>query len=209
MGSPRSPLILPPSALAVLDLAPCFEPASGCNAGHRCQRCPRPRPALPLARVGSDFFRGVAKSALHRVPARPQRLIPRDLQRQFSVDQIHHRLPGGFAAPPARFNTRQFMIHHRLKSGEWQDARPQESPGLNGIMCTIDSSPGHFMGAALVSAAPESAAVFDEHYFTSLMMVPYCKQLSRHLISHLDYPSGVSGKFLEEYRKTIAKFASD
>ncbi len=109
----------------------------------------------------------------------------------------------------ARFNTRQFMIHHQLKTGEWQDARPQEGPDMNGIFCTIESSPGPFMGAAAVSAAPESAAAFDEHYFTSLMMVPFCKRLSRHLISHLDYPYGVSTKFLEEYRKTIAKFSND
>ena len=102
----------------------------------------------------------------------------------------------------AKFDTRTFMIHHALKTGEWQEARPQEGPNRKGIQCSISSAPGRWAGAAMV---PQS---FEYHYFTSLLMAPYNEKLNRHLIAHLDYPNGTSPQLLTEYQKVLAGFSS-
>ena len=102
----------------------------------------------------------------------------------------------------AKFDTRQFMIHHALKTGEWQEARAQEGPNMGGIMCTIDSSPGHWIGAAMV---PQT---FNERYFESTLMAPYSKSLDRHLVVHLNYPSGTAPDFLRSFQLLIQEFAA-
>lgn len=99
-----------------------------------------------------------------------------------------------------RFNTRTWMIHHPLKTGEYQDARPQEGPKRKGILCRISCGQGHYNGAAKV---PQT---FDYRYFKSLLRAPYNKRLGTHLIAHLDYPDDVSPEFLQQYSKLIDSF---
>lgn len=100
-----------------------------------------------------------------------------------------------------KYNTRTFMIHHALKTGEWQDAHPQEGPNKGGILCTIESSAGKYAGAAMV---PQS---FDYRYFSSLLMAPENSKSNTYLIAHLDYPSGVSMDFVNRYRKLIESYS--
>lgn len=100
-----------------------------------------------------------------------------------------------------KFNTRTFMIHHALKTGEWQDAREQEGPNKGGILCTIQSSSGKYGGAAMV---PQT---FDYRYFSSLLMAPENSKGNTYLIAHLNYPSGVSVDFVNRYRKLINSYA--
>lgn len=101
----------------------------------------------------------------------------------------------------AKYNTRTFMIHHALKTGEWQDASAQEGPNKGGILCTIQSSEGKYGGAAMV---PQS---FDYRYFSSLLMAPENSKSNTYLIAHLNYPSGVSLDFLNRYRKLIESYS--
>jgi hypothetical protein len=102
-----------------------------------------------------------------------------------------------------KFNTRMFMIHHALKTGEWQEASQQEGPNKGGIVCRIQNGTGPYMGAAMV---PQT---FDYRYFNSLLMAPENKATNTHLIAHLDYPSGVSVDFVNRYRKLISSYAGD
>lgn len=100
-----------------------------------------------------------------------------------------------------RFNTRTFLIHHALKTGEWQDACPQEGPNRGGILCTITREGGPWNGAAMV---PQT---FEYRYFTSLLMAPYNKGQDKHLVAHLNYPDNVKRQLIERYSKLITSFA--
>jgi hypothetical protein len=103
----------------------------------------------------------------------------------------------------ARYKTRAFMIHHPLKTGEWQDARPQEGPDRGGFICSIESADGPWAGAAVV---PQT---FDHCYFSSILMAPYHKRLNKHLTAHLDFPVGTPGKFIEDYGKLVQSFGTE
>lgn len=101
-----------------------------------------------------------------------------------------------------KFDTRKFMIHHALKTGEWQEAREEEGPNRAGIICSIQSQKGRWGGAAVV---PQT---FNNRYFESLLMAPYSKKLDRHLVVHLSYPDGTKAEFLTEFQTMISSFSS-
>lgn len=101
----------------------------------------------------------------------------------------------------AKYNTRTFMIHHALKTGEWQDASAQEGPNKGGILCTIQSGEGKYGGAAMV---PQT---FDYRYYSSLLMAPENSKSNTYLNAHLNYPSGVSLDFVNRYRKLIESYS--
>jgi hypothetical protein len=101
----------------------------------------------------------------------------------------------------AKFNTRSFMIHHPLKTGEWQDARAEEGPDKGGILCSIATADGKWAGAAMV---PQT---FEYWYFKSNLMAPYNKKLDKHLIVHLNYPSGAPAAFITAFCNTVEEFS--
>lgn len=102
-----------------------------------------------------------------------------------------------------KFNTRMFMIHHPLKTGEWQEARAQEGPNRGGILCNVGRAEGRYAGAAMV---PQT---FDCHYFKRLLMAPYCKRSNSHLIAFLDFPDNAKAEFLVRYRQLINSYAEE
>src|SRR5262245_15575046 len=65
------------------------------------------------------------------------------------------------------FNTRKYMIHEPLLTGEWQDAHEELGPQKSGIYGDIELGTGVYGGQAVV---PQS---FDKRYFTLLLMAPY------------------------------------
>ncbi len=99
-------------------------------------------------------------------------------------------------------NTRKFMVHNRLKTGEWQNAVEQEGPDRGGILCTISAAPGPWMGAAMV---PQT---FDYRYYRSLLMAPYSKAVNYHLSAHLNYPDDVNPEFVREFNKVVSQFSA-
>jgi hypothetical protein len=101
----------------------------------------------------------------------------------------------------AKYDTRIFMIHHPLKTGEWQEAREQEGPNPKGIQCVITSDAGAWQGAA------EVPQTFNNRYFQTLLMAPYNKRLKKHLTVHLDYPDRMPLQFSTSFQKLVASFA--
>lgn len=91
------------------------------------------------------------------------------------------------------FNTRKFMIHEALLTGEWQDAFEEVGPQKGGIHGEIEWRPGQYGGMAVV---PQ---LFDKRYFTVALSAPYSKKLDGHLYIHLKYPRDVSKEFLKEF----------
>ncbi len=100
------------------------------------------------------------------------------------------------------YNTMKFMIHHPLKTGEWQPARETIGPQRRGVICGIRLNPGRWAGAAMV---PQ---VFDHKYYNTLLMAPYSEANDCHLVANLSYPEyDVDGNFLREYQRLVNDFA--
>jgi hypothetical protein len=98
------------------------------------------------------------------------------------------------------FNTRKFMIHEPLLTGEWQDAHEEAGPQQNGIYGDIELRAGEYVGMA---KTPQS---FDKRYFTLLLMAPYSKKLDHHLYVHLKYPRDAPRDFLKEFERLVDGF---
>lgn len=98
------------------------------------------------------------------------------------------------------FNTRKYMIHEPLLTGEWQDAHEEVGPQKSGIYGDIEIRQGQYGGQAGVPQA------FDKRYFTLLMMAPYSKKLDHHLYVHLKYPSDAPKEFLKEFVDLVNGF---
>jgi len=89
-------------------------------------------------------------------------------------------------------DTRAFIVHEPLRTGEWQDPRETRGPKLGGILCDIALQKGPYQGAAMV---PQT---FEKRYFRLLIMAPYSRTHDVHLYVHLAYPGNVSSEFLRE-----------
>ena len=79
-------------------------------------------------------------------------------------------------------NTRSFMIHVPLKTGEWQEARKTRGPKMGGVMGSVELRKGRYEGAALL---PQT---FDHCYYLEMVSVAYSQKCDRHLYSHLSIP---------------------
>ena len=97
-------------------------------------------------------------------------------------------------------DTRLFIVHEPLKTGEWQDPWPTRGPKLGGIICDVSLRRGPYAGAAVV---PQT---FDKRYFQLLVMAPYSVKYDAHLYVHLAYPANVSREFLKEFTGLVDDF---
>jgi hypothetical protein len=98
------------------------------------------------------------------------------------------------------FNTRKFMIHEPLLTGEWQEAHEEPGPQKDGICGDIELREGRYKGMA---AVPQS---FDKHYFTLLLTAPHSKKLDHHLYIQLKYPRDAPKDFLKEFERLVDAF---
>jgi hypothetical protein len=94
-------------------------------------------------------------------------------------------------------DTRVFLIHVPLKTGEWQEAREIRGPNPGGILCTIELRDGRYNGAAVL---PQT---FNNRYFDTAVMAVASPDQSRHLYVHLSYPDTVKKGFLVEFQETV------
>jgi hypothetical protein len=97
-------------------------------------------------------------------------------------------------------DTRVFIVHEPLKTGDWQDPRETRGPKPGGILCDITLQKGQYQGAAVV---PQT---FDKRYFTVLLMAPYSAKQDVHLYVHLSYPGNVGTDFLKEFADLVNGF---
>jgi hypothetical protein len=97
-------------------------------------------------------------------------------------------------------DTRVFIVHEPLKTGEWQDPWEERGPKPGGILCDMSLQKGKYGGAAVVPQA------FDKRYFTVWIAAPYSSKRDCHLWVHLSYPRNVSQDFLKEFQALIGDF---
>ncbi len=98
------------------------------------------------------------------------------------------------------FNTRKFMVHEPLLTGEWQDAFEEVGPQKGGVMGGIVLRSGQYGGQAAVPQA------FDKRYFVTLVLAPYSKKLDAHLYAHIKYPPGAPKEFVKELHELLDSF---
>lgn len=98
------------------------------------------------------------------------------------------------------FNTRKFMMHEALLTGEWQDAFEELGPQKGGIMGDIVLVEGQYGGMAVV---PQT---FDKRYFTVSLLAPYSKKLDHHLMVHLMCPRDVPKDFAKDFDRLVNEF---
>jgi hypothetical protein len=98
------------------------------------------------------------------------------------------------------YDTRVFIVHEPLKTGEWQDPWETRGPKLGGILCDIELRKGRYNGAASV---PQT---FEKRYFKLLVMAAYSPKQDAHLYIHLSYPANVSVDFLKQFTELANDF---
>ena len=98
------------------------------------------------------------------------------------------------------FETRVFIVHEPLKTGEWQDPWETRGPKPGGILCDITLQKGPYRGQAFV---PQT---FDRRYFKSLLAATYSSKHDAHLEVHLSYPRNVSDEFLKQFTELVNDF---
>ena len=97
-------------------------------------------------------------------------------------------------------DTRVFIVHEPLKTGEWQDPWEERGPKPGGILCDLELRKGKYGGAA---AVPQT---FDKRYFTVWLLAPYSAKHDCHLYVHLYYPRDVSAEFLNQFGELVRDF---
>ena len=98
-------------------------------------------------------------------------------------------------------DTRLFIVHLPLKTGEWQDPWEERGPKKGGVLCTMELRKGKYMGAA---AVPQT---FDRRYYTIMLMAPYSETLDCHLYVHLYVPAlGGKPEFIKAFTGLVNGF---
>ncbi len=97
-------------------------------------------------------------------------------------------------------NTRVFIVHEPLMTGEWQNPWETRGPQPGGILCDVTLYKGPYQGQAVV---PQT---FDKRYFKSFMAAPYSSKHDAHLEVHLSYPGNVSDDFLKQFTELVNDF---
>jgi hypothetical protein len=97
-------------------------------------------------------------------------------------------------------DTRIFIVHEPLLTGEWQDPWETRGPKPGGVLCDITLLKGQYQGQAVV---PQT---FDKRYFKILLAAPYSSKNDAHLEVHLSYPRNVSDDFLKQFAELVNDF---
>lgn len=163
----------------------------------------RPRPfwllLVPLvsAHGGTPFTKGAEDDTLQNPSIRRLYSELRILFRRHYPEATSHLLKDKMHF---EHNTRIFVVHEPLKTGEWQDPFETRGPNPGGILCDITFQKGRYMGAAMV---PQT---FDKRYFKVALMAPYSEKHDAHLHVLLFYPEKTSSDFLREFIELVNNF---
>jgi hypothetical protein len=166
-------------------------PAGGAKGSY--DRC------VPCHRAGAtrDY---VFASSGQAPPALPAPVLPKLRWRLRRVLETYYR--EAFARVDGdvlviEHKTRAFLIHHPLKTGEWQEARETRGPDRGGILARIELRSGRYDGAAVL---PQT---FDDRYFKTLVMAEAAPDGSSYLYVHLSYPDDANPAFLAEFQDLV------
>ena len=156
--------------------------------------------ALVTAAAMATTPAGAARAEARSAPSYDADTLYREVRavvRRYYPDATAHQLG---AKLHFEHDTRIFVIHEPLKTGEWQDPWEERGPKSRGIIGDVEVVPGRWQGAAVV---PQS---FDRRYFTHLLMAPYSAALDAHLHVSIKYPRAVPDGFLKDLTELVTRF---
>lgn len=102
-----------------------------------------------------------------------------------------------------------FVFPYTGARGAKHETDKQRGPKEGGILCSVYSSAGPYMGQlALLPAAEGNVAqqVIDRKAYKQLLMAPYSKKSNVHMWISLSFPPDVDEAFLENFRQIMADF---
>lgn len=150
----------------------------------------------------------VSAAGVDEPPRQPAKATPPPVEKSlyWNLKAVFRRHYEGFASHQLdnklhfERDTRIFVLHLPLKTGEWQDPVERRGPRRNGVYCDIEVRAGHWKGAAMV---PQR---FDRHYYYVYLMAPYSAKRDCHLYVRLLVPKhGVPESFLGEFTSVVNK----
>src|SRR5262245_11085322 len=156
--------------------------------------------ALVAAAIAQTLPAGPARAEAPPAPSYDADAFYREVRavvRRYYPEATSHQLG---AKLHFEHDTRVFVVHEPLKTGEWQDPWEERGPKSRGIIGDMQVLPGRWQGAAVV---PQS---FDRRYFTHLLMAPYSAELDAHLHVSIKYPRAVPDGFLKKVRELWPRF---
>ena len=150
--------------------------------------------AMLIAFLG-PWVVGAKDDASEKTPTFAMERFYRDLRslvRAHYPDATSHRLGSKIHF---EHDTRIYIVHEALKTGQWQDPWEERGPRMGGVHCDLSYHEGPYGGAAV---APQT---FDKRYFTVLLLAPYSARLNGHLRVLLKLPA--NGRPPEGFREQV------
>ena len=105
-----------------------------------------------------------------------------------------------------------FEFPYNGPEGAKREAEKQRGPKRRGILCSVYSHSGPYMGQiALSPAAQGKVAQYlkDRKEYKQLLMAPYSQRSDVHMWVALSFPPDVDEAFLEDFRQIMTDFEKD
>ena len=93
--------------------------------------------------------------------------------------------------------------------GAKREAEKQQGPKKGGILCSVYSHPGHYLGQLQLSPVREGQVaqhLIDRKEYKQLLMAPYSQKSDVHMWVALSYPLDTDEEFLKKFREIMADF---
>ncbi len=93
--------------------------------------------------------------------------------------------------------------------GAKREAEKQQGPKKGGILCSVYSHPGRYLGPLQLSPVREGQVaqhLIDRKEYKQLLMAPYSQKSDVHMWVALSYPPDTDKAFLDKFREIMADF---
>jgi hypothetical protein len=105
-----------------------------------------------------------------------------------------------------------FEFHYNGPKGGKREGEKQRGPKKRGILCSVYSHPGPYMGQLALSPAAKGKVaqyLIDRMEYKQLLMAPYSQRSDVHMWVSLSFPPDVDEAFLEDFRQIMTDFEND
>lgn len=105
-----------------------------------------------------------------------------------------------------------FEFPYNGPKGGKREAEKQRGPKKLGILCSVYSHPGPYMGQLALSPAAKGKVaqhLKDRKEYKQLLMAPYSQRLDVHMWVALSFPPDADEAFLEDFCQIMTDFEKD
>jgi hypothetical protein len=112
----------------------------------------------------------------------------------------------------SEYKVTTFEFPYTGPKGVKREAEKQRGPKKGGILCSVYSHPGPYMGQLQLSPSAKGMVaqyLTDRKEYKQLIMAPYSPHSDVHMWVALSFPADVDEAFLEEFRQIMTDFEND